>query len=246
MSDPIVSVIVPVHDLAHYLDKTMKSILAQAYEDFEVILVDDHSLDGSWEIEKKWEAADPRVRLFVLPQHQGVSKARNFGIDQARGEYLAFVDGDDQLLPQYLKTMADCMEEDIAMVAVGYHWGTWHAFDEKLTQKYQVFDRQKMFRRVNTYGDPVGGYVWNKLFRKSVMDSQELRFREDLKLGEDLWFTAEYIAQAPQSKFVFNPVVLYQKINRPDSTIHRATSEMREKERELRQAIDEMGRHLSK
>lgn len=246
MIDPTVSVIVPVHNLARYLDKTMKSIIDQDYTDFEVILVDDHSLDGSLEVEKKWADADPRVRHFVLPNHQGVSKARNFGIQQARGTYLVFVDGDDQLLPQYLKTMAECMEDDIAMVAVGYHWGTWHATDDKLIQKYQVFDRQKMYKRVNTYGDPAGGYVWNKMFRREVLEENQLRFDEDVKLGEDLWFTAEYIAKAPQEKFVFNPVVLYQKINRPDSTIHRATSDMRQKEREIRQAIDEMGRHLPK
>lgn len=241
MKRPTVSVIVPVHDLVHYLDKTIKSILTQTYEDFELILVDDHSQDGSRDLIKYWEKQDDRVRYYQLPHHGGVSKARNFGIQQAQGEYLAFVDGDDLILPDYLKTMADCMEDDMALVAVGYHWGTWRPFEKKISQKYEVFDRKRMFRSVNTFGDPIGGYVWNKLFRKEVLDQQDIRFREDLQLGEDLWFTAEYIAKAPQDKFVFNPAILYQKINRPDSTIHRATTSMRQKEQALRAEIDQLG-----
>lgn len=241
MTEPTVSVIVPVHDLVHYLDKTIKSILTQSYEDFELILVDDHSQDGSRELIEYWQKQDERVTVYQLPRHGGVSKARNFGIDQAKGQYIAFVDGDDQILPDYLKTMADCMEEDMALVSVGYHWGSWRPVAKNISSKYEVLDRKRMFRSVNTFGDPIGGYVWNKLFRKAVLDQQELRFREDLKLGEDLWFTAEYIAKAPQEKFVFNPTILYQKINRPDSTIHRATSSMREKEQELRAEIDQLG-----
>ena len=98
---PLISVIVPVYKVEKYLPACLDSLLAQTYQNFELLLVDDGSPDKCWEILQQYAAQDARVCIF-RKENGGVSSARNFGLEQARGEYICFVDSDDLVLPQYL------------------------------------------------------------------------------------------------------------------------------------------------
>ena len=91
---PLISVIVPVYKVEKYLPVCLDSLLAQTYRNFELLLVDDGSPDGCWQIMQQYAAQDSRVRIF-RKENGGVSSARNFGLEQARGEYICFVDSDD-------------------------------------------------------------------------------------------------------------------------------------------------------
>ena len=95
---PLISVIVPVYDVGKYLSKCLDSLLAQTWRNLEIIVVDDGSPDGSWDIMQDYAARDSRVRIF-RKKNGGVSAARNFGMDAAEGEYLGFVDPDDWCRP---------------------------------------------------------------------------------------------------------------------------------------------------
>ena len=99
---PLISVIVPVYKVEKYLPACLDSLLAQTYQNFELLLVDDGSPDKCWEILQQYAAQDARVCIF-RKENGGVSSARNFGLEQARGEYICFVDSDDLVLPQYLE-----------------------------------------------------------------------------------------------------------------------------------------------
>ena len=101
---PLISVIVPVYKVEKYLPACLDSLLAQTYRNFELLLVDDGSPDKCWEILQQYAAQDARVRIF-RKENGGVSSARNFGLEQARGEYIGFVDSDDFVAPQYLEWM---------------------------------------------------------------------------------------------------------------------------------------------
>lgn len=101
---PYVSVIVPVYKSERFIRKCVDSILAQTYEDFELILVDDGSPDRCGEICENYARHDERVRVIHKP-NGGVSSARNADIKQANGEWLAFVDSDDWIIPDYLETL---------------------------------------------------------------------------------------------------------------------------------------------
>ena len=91
---PLISVIVPVYKVEKYLPACLDSLLAQTYQNFELLLVDDGSPDKCWEILQQYAAQDARVCIF-RKENGGVSSARNFGLEQARGEYICFVDSDD-------------------------------------------------------------------------------------------------------------------------------------------------------
>lgn len=107
---PQVSIIIPVYNVEKYLARAVTSILAQTSADLELILVDDASQDGSAAIMAECAARDARVRCIVLPENQGVSAARNRGLDEARGEWIAFCDGDDWYAPDYLGKMLELAE----------------------------------------------------------------------------------------------------------------------------------------
>lgn len=100
----MISVIVPVYNVEQYLCDCVQSVISQTYTDWECILVDDGSTDGSLALCRQFEAADPRVRVLTQP-NQGVSAARNTGLDAARGDYIAFLDSDDVLHPEYLAVL---------------------------------------------------------------------------------------------------------------------------------------------
>ena len=105
---PLISVIVPVYKVEKYLPACLDSLLAQTYRNFELIVVNDGSPDSCWQIMQRYAAQDARVRIFNK-ENGGVSSARNFGLDVARGEYIGFVDSDDFVLPQYLEWLYDAL-----------------------------------------------------------------------------------------------------------------------------------------
>ena len=104
----MISIIIPVYNTALYLDECIKSVLNQTYQDFECILVDDGSTDGSLKKCQYWALKDPRIKVFHQ-ENQGVSAARNKGINEAKGEYIAFIDSDDWVEIYYLEHMLVAM-----------------------------------------------------------------------------------------------------------------------------------------
>lgn len=119
----LVSVVTPVHNAEKYIETTLKSILNQTYKNLEVILVDDASKDSSREIIKKYEKIDSRVRPILLDNNVGVANARNEGIKNARGQYIAFLDSDDIWLEEKLEEQIKFMQEkDIAFSHTAYEF----------------------------------------------------------------------------------------------------------------------------
>ena len=113
---PLISIIIPVYNVEKYLDKCMQSVLAQTYENFEVILVDDGSIDCSGEICDRYVEKDGRVTAYHKP-NGGLSDARNFGVEHANAEIISFVDSDDYITADYLQYLYALMEEYDAPIA---------------------------------------------------------------------------------------------------------------------------------
>ena len=105
-----VSVVVPVYNVEKYLDRCITSISNQTYPDFELILVDDGAGDSSGSICDAWAEADARIRVFHK-ENGGLSDARNYGIDYAKGEYITFVDSDDYIDRDYLSILVGRVRE---------------------------------------------------------------------------------------------------------------------------------------
>ncbi len=133
---PLVSVIMPVYNGENYLAEAIESILGQTFTDFEFIIVDDGSQDGSGDILRDYQKRDARIHLICLEKNEGHGGARNHGIRAAGGQYIAAMDGDDVCLPERLEKQVDFMRRnpDIGVLGAGAQ-----AVDEKLRSRY-TFD----------------------------------------------------------------------------------------------------------
>lgn len=189
---PLVTVIVPVYKAAAYLEKAVGSVLAQTCPDFELILVDDGSPDESGAIMDRFAAADPRV-LAIHQRNQGVSAARNAGLDRASGLYVAFLDADDWYHPDFLKTLTqtaqteNCQLVSTAFVAVGIEHPP-----QVRSLAPAVVDRQTAMTLLMGYNS-FNGYVWNKLFLRETIQKNSLRFQPDYPACEDALFVGSFL-----------------------------------------------------
>ena len=106
----MISIIIPVYNVSQYLNECIQSVVNQSYKDFECILIDDGSSDGSEIICDQWEQKDSRIKVIHQP-NQGVSKARNRGIAEVQGEYITFIDSDDWIDSNYLNALLQPIEK---------------------------------------------------------------------------------------------------------------------------------------
>ena len=188
-----VSVIVPVYNAAAVLARGVDSILAQSFQDFELILVDDGSSDDSGAICDEYAARDSRVKVF----HQtnaGVSAARNAGLRAACGEWVTFVDSDDMVLDCFLASLVAAVgrDESVDLAYCGYA-----IVDGKTsikTFKTETYIGKKQIHDALTQTDLLYRCSpWAKLFRRSVIVENGLRFDENLSISEDRLFLYNYL-----------------------------------------------------
>ena len=177
---PRFSVIVPAYKVQAYLQDCLESVLGQSYTDLEVIAVDDCSPDACGALVDEFAARDARVRPVHLPENGGVGAARNAGIEQATGDYLVFVDGDDTLAPDALRAIADRIKEagDPDVLVYDHAHALWTGetvrspFLGQLTEQgpvpFRLDDRPLLLKL-----EPV---AWNKAYRREFVEREDLTF----------------------------------------------------------------------
>lgn len=206
MSTPMVTVVVPVYNVQQYLDETVGSVRAQAYPDWELILVDDGSTDASGSACDAWTSRDVRIRV-IHKANGGVASARNAGLDMARGEWVLFLDGDDKLAPDALET-ALAHSEGIDMVAFGLE-----RFPESikswLDKSYCFADVREMGKHMEQIWRDGVLSACTKLYRRA---SIHCRFDESLRHAEDLIFNLEYLPHAQGIRFISESLYYYRWI----------------------------------
>lgn len=219
---PKFSIILPCYNVEKYLAKSIDSVLAQTYPDFELLVVIDGSPDQSIKIAEKYATKDSRIKVFEK-ENGGLSDARNYGLERAQGEFIYFMDSDDWIEPDLLKDNLDIMtEENLDFVVFGY------IQDDENTEG-KVIDSQQKLPQVEEWkkNDPnlevdqfhlgILGYAWNKVYRKSFLDKHSFRFRKGISLVEDILFNAPIYAVS--DKIRFNQKAYYHYLNRPVVTL---------------------------
>ncbi len=201
-----ISIIVPVYNASEYIDDCISSVRTQTYGNWELILVDNGSEDDSLEICQKAAEEDGRIQVFHESINSGVSAARNFGMEKARGEYLTFVDADDRLKPEALERLLVLITDSRADFAVGgfERWierkkGTeetsyedsQRASGKKDIQKviqpvYQVYDTKTYLKNCLLNGNT---HCWGVLYRTKALG--DIVFAQELSIGEDVLFLME-------------------------------------------------------
>lgn len=201
-----ISVIVPVHNGASYLEECIDSILAQDYEALEVLIINDGSTDNTAEVCERLCGQHGCLRVITLPD-LGVSVARNRGLEQAQGGYVMFVDADDRLCPGVLKSLHRLLlrtGSDMAGCAFA-QWGSSAEWERLRTGKEmpeeltggnagKIYDSDGYLKENILRGNT---RCWSKLYRRELIG--QVRFREGLTIGEDMLFLVELLPRMRQA-----------------------------------------------
>ena len=191
---PKISVIVPVYNVEKYLHQCVKSILAQTFSDFELILVDDGSPDSSGAICDEYASKDARVRV-IHKENGGVSSARNAGLDwvyeNSNSEYIAFIDSDDWIEKDYLQQL---MYNDTDLMIFGF---VCKNYDGKILYEIQFknveYKNKSEIDYAFLYENRMLYSPYGKRFKRKIIQNNNLRFPENITWGEDGMFVADYL-----------------------------------------------------
>lgn len=184
MNNPLISIIIPAYNVEQYLTACLSSIEQQTYQNFEVILIDDGSIDSTGAMCDTVATKDDRFKV-IHQKNQGVSVARNKGIEKARGEYIAFIDSDDKITPEYLSSFS--LKNDIEIQG--------HVIYENNIQRSVIYSKRKVQKdvaKVFCLG-PFNSAVWGKIFKTSIIKDNKIVFPVNLCFSEDTIFLLQYI-----------------------------------------------------
>lgn len=219
-----VSIIVPVYNVAQYLDRCIDSVVKQTYTNLEIILVDDGSTDDSLQICQKYAAKDNRIRL-VYQANAGVDVARNNGLSHSTGELIALIDSDDFIEPKYIENLVKQMEDYGSDIAVS----AYKAFHEDDGNYYIIQDpnpgstiydgcykntewMEKFFPQANFTSE----VIWSRLIKREVFDN--IRFPLDMKTCDDA-YVAWKLSLAADKISYRNDIDYTYRENRPGSAV---------------------------
>ena len=205
---PSISIIVPIYNAQTTLPRCVESILAQTFEDFELILIDDGSTDKSAEISERYTSIDSRV-YYYYKNNGGVSSARNLGLFYAQGIWVTFVDSDDAIGKDYLLNLYENAKEgvDIVMSYPVLIYSNGYRYIPKYEPNiYDInnFDRVFLNNELHKYTSP-----WAKLYKRSILKNFDIKFCEDMHIGEDMVFLYTYLLHINKFSIINNTDYLY-------------------------------------
>ena len=220
---PEISVIMPLYNTIPYLREAIESVLGQTFQDFELLIVDAASTDGSYELCQKLYGENEKVRLFRHEKNKTAGGARNTGQDEARGKYIAFLDSDDLYMPEALAVMHSLAEAykaevvhspgclipqgDQEHVKIADEFRTIIFDDMPASDQPVLLPEDKSYRVEKWASRKLYGTIWNKLFRKDFLERYAIRFEENLVPGQDAIFLFRCIFYA--EKYLWIPDIFY-------------------------------------
>ncbi len=212
-----VSVIVPIYNAAVFLPSTIKSIQKQTYTDLEIILVNDCSTDNSLQICKEFAAKDPRIKIVHKAVNGGEDYARFSGIEVATGEYLTFLDADDQFTEDAIEVLLNCINSYDADIAYAnkirvysekFKITRFSEFDSRYTDRL-ISGREKESLFISYFGvNIIPVTMWGNIFKKKLFE--EPLKRSGLKFGADLALGMQLFHRAKSIVLISQPVILYR------------------------------------
>lgn len=207
---PKISIIVPVYKVEKYLHRCIDSILSQSFTDFELILVDDGSPDNCGKICDEYAQKDSRVRVFHK-SNGGVSSARNLGLDNATGEWIAFIDSDDYVDVDYLAELISYTQKYETDYVV-----TLNTIKEYTKENRLVLYPDDYGQLFSCYNFHNNGHPWGKLYKTEIIKNIHLRFNICVHLGEDAMFALQYLLETRNVVLISSNKYCYET-KRPDS-----------------------------
>lgn len=212
-----VSIIVPVYNAEKYLTRCLDSLINQTYPDTEMILVNDGSTDNSLEVCQKYQRTYPNIKV-IDQANQGVSCARNAGIDAAAGEYICFVDADDCVEKNFIESLVQGVDDKADIAVCGHDKICFNKVIQRVPRYNRLWDMQQIQYRLFT--DTGFMVCYDKIYRSEILKRYGIRFAEHLKMSEDALFEMEYALHCQKAAYI--PAALYHYIQNEDSVTHTA------------------------
>lgn len=211
-----ISIILPVYNSEKYIDRCIRSIVNQRYKNFELIIINDGSTDNSLDVLKKWCKVEKRIHL-IDKENEGVSKARNLGLEKASGNYIAFIDSDDYYSSEMLSMMveignkenADIVESSFNLVKDGEIFDQCILQDEVLNKSEPILTN--FLKRANS-----ANAIWNKLYRATLFEKNRY---PNYSYGEDYYLNALVHSESNKKVTISNPLYNYE--NNEDSVMNK-------------------------
>lgn len=244
MTKPIVSIVLPVYNAQNHIARCLESICAQTWQELEIIVLNDGSKDQSLPVCDAFRAKDPRI-LLVDKENSGVSDTRNLGLKLASGKYVQFVDSDDYLDPDFTERLVTAAEENAADLVIAPYKMVIPAGaskPEQVLDKIQdelgvmtvarppevreygflpagVYDKDTFARRLmDKPASYFYGVLWNKLYRRDLLQDHAICFTSEVKWAEDFVFNLQYIRYAEVFVSLEKPGYYY--VQNPQSICH--------------------------
>lgn len=209
---PLISVIIPVYNTKEFLHKCIDSVLGQTLTDLEILLIDDGSTDGGGEVCDNYACKDKRIHVIHIP-NQGVSHARNIGIETAKGKYISFIDSDDWIETDMLEALYQLIQKNHADLSTcGYIIKN---ENEKILYKINeenIYTLDKWNAIYSLFHDKYYKYkgnLWDKLYNKEIIERNKLKFNEQIYYNEDRLFIFQYLSFCQQASFTTIPYYHY-------------------------------------
>lgn len=213
---PKISIIVPVYNVERYVDRCLKSLINQTLQDIEIIIVNDGSQDKSEEIIEKYVRENQNKIKYYEKPNGGLSSARNYGLEFAKGEYIAFLDSDDYVESNMYEEMYNLAKKENAdMVECDYIW-EWE-FGKK------IFDKRREYKTKEDMMKKPRVIAWNKIYKRELINKYKIRFPEDL-IYEDLDFFLKLLPHLNKISYINKYFVHY--IQREDSITNKQTEKI--------------------
>lgn len=249
------SVIMPVYNGEKHLEEAIESVLSQEIEDMELIVINDESQDRTGDILKKWEAKDCRLQV-ICKKKEGVSIARNVGIETAKGKYVTFVDADDYLEKDAYKKVINRLEETKAQAAM---FGFYDQTEEQKTGMPLPWDTGTLLSLERIWGelipymikvfpdDPLQGNlfgsVWRIVVRREVLLNSQVKFDKELHIAEDFDFCIHLFSKLSSLVIVNECLYHYMRWGNTTMAVYRKDhfKEGRKNQLRLKQFLQQEG-----
>lgn len=213
---PQISVVMPVYNGEKYLRESIESVLNSTFKNLELICVNDGSKDNSLEILKEYSEKDPRL-VFISQENHGESVTRQNGLNLARGEYVAFIDQDDKIDPKAYETAYNYIHDTEADI-ICFGWKNFSDDGSKIIRNDCKFDELKIYSDWwEAKKQRPSIYLWNKLYKKSLIVDNNVKFNPNLRICDDEGFNLCVYSQA--KKIVNIPYTFYNYRQNGESTM---------------------------
>lgn len=212
----LVSVIVPAYNSDQFINQCLQSIFNQTYPNIEIMVIDDGSTDQTNRLVRKLIGVHSNLNL-ITTKNNGVSTARNLGIEKSTGKYVTFVDADDEILPAHIEELHDNMIHYQTDMSVVFPCSD-HTKSEN--DKKHLIKKNEFINKIFTENS-IGGFCWNKLFLRKIIVNNNIKFSEKISMFEDMLFVINYAEYIDSIVISENRTYFYRK-NSESVTVQRA------------------------